>query len=140
MFRVACAGCGISLTDDLVEVPLPKNELGELDGDVPLALMGRGAFARSLAFVSRPGHRVEAVPDGTPATFVVNPDDARNVSRHPDQRRLNGCCNLDGLDGPNLVCGRCGREVATLQNDCWVSRPALRFEVAAVRLVKHLGA
>ncbi len=51
--------------------------------------------------------------------FVLNPDDISGAARHPDCGRLNGCCGLDGLDGPNLVCDACGAEVATQQSDCW---------------------
>lgn len=51
--------------------------------------------------------------------YVLNPEDVTEVARHPDRARLNGCCGLDGLDGPNLVCAACGSEVATQQSDCW---------------------
>lgn len=51
--------------------------------------------------------------------FVLNPEDVPGVAEHPDRGRLNGCCGLDGLDGPNLVCDACGAEVATRQSDCW---------------------
>ncbi|MGE7078108.1 hypothetical protein ACQKH1_07085 [Staphylococcus capitis] len=33
--------------------------------------------------------------------------------------RRNGCCGLDGCDGPNLVCLVCTAEVATERSDCW---------------------
>lgn len=51
--------------------------------------------------------------------FILTPDDVSGVVRHPDRGRRNGCCGLDGLDGPNLVRSACGAEVATQQSDCW---------------------
>jgi hypothetical protein len=59
--------------------------------------------------------------------------DRRNLSRHANLARLNGCCGLDGLDGPNQLCA-CGAEVATEKSDCWMAH-ALIFEDGAVELV-----
>ncbi|MFJ4091817.1 hypothetical protein ACIPYS_09560 [Kitasatospora sp. NPDC089913] len=52
------------------------------------------------------------------AAFVLHPDDLPGTAAHPDLGRRNGCCGLDGRDGPNLVCAACGTEVATEQSDC----------------------
>ncbi|MGW6704554.1 hypothetical protein ACWGDE_06645 [Streptomyces sp. NPDC054956] len=51
--------------------------------------------------------------------FILHPDDVHGTAPHPDDERHNGCCGLDGQDGPNLVCGACGADVATKQSDCW---------------------
>jgi hypothetical protein len=51
--------------------------------------------------------------------YVVNLRDVVNVRLTNDSKRLNGCCGLDGLDGPNLQCENCGIYVATKQTDCW---------------------
>ena len=37
-------------------------------------------------------------------------------------KRLSGCCDLDGCNGPNLVCQSCKSEVATAKYDCWMPR------------------
>ena len=37
---------------------------------------------------------------------LVNLTDLVAAKRHPDFHLLNGCCGLDGCDGPNLVCAR----------------------------------
>jgi hypothetical protein len=42
-----------------------------------------------------------------------------NVRLTTDPHRLNGCCGLDGCDGPNLQCENCGTYVATKMTDCW---------------------
>ncbi|MEV6110920.1 hypothetical protein AB0M28_40470, partial [Streptomyces sp. NPDC051940] len=73
------------------------------------------------------GHEV-ATPRMAAGTFKVNfdasllilhPDDVPGTALHPDSRRRAGCCGLAGQDGPNLVCGGCGVEVATKESDCW---------------------
>ncbi|MFF9363789.1 hypothetical protein [Streptomyces griseoluteus] len=74
-----------------------------------------------------PGHEV-AAPRMALGTFKTNfdgsllifhPDDVPGTVLHPDPQRVSGCCGLAGQDGPNLVCGRCGVEVATKESDCW---------------------
>jgi hypothetical protein len=51
--------------------------------------------------------------------LIFHPDDVPGAVLHPDPRRVSGCCGLAGQDGPNLVCGGCGVEVATKESDCW---------------------
>jgi hypothetical protein len=51
--------------------------------------------------------------------LIFHPDDVPGAARHPDPRRLVGCCGPAGQDGPNLVCMGCGVEVATKECDCW---------------------
>jgi len=58
---------------------------------------------------------------------LVNLADLVGTSRHPDSRRLNGCCGLDGCDGPNLVCVN-GHEIATERSDCWMAHAAVLVE------------
>lgn len=58
-----------------------------------------------------------------PLEFVpqlwINPDDLTDAVRLTKKgRRLNGCCGISGLDGPNQLCA-CGAEVGTLQSDCF---------------------
>src|SRR5262249_40013798 len=49
---------------------------------------------------------------------------------HPDPRRRNGCCGMDGCDGMNLVCPE-GHEVATERSDCWMAHAAWLDPAAA---------
>ena len=58
---------------------------------------------------------------------VVNLHDLVGTKHHPDRRRLNGCCGLDGCDGPNLVCPN-GHEVGTEKSDCWMSHAAVLLD------------
>ncbi|MFB6894129.1 hypothetical protein ACFCX4_33015 [Kitasatospora sp. NPDC056327] len=97
-----CANCLLPLTGSLRRAR-PSADAGKRSGHrtAPPGIT-RGTYA--------------ADPDGG---FLLHPDDAPGTAPHPDHRRRNGCCGLDGLDGPNLVCSACGTEVATRQSDCW---------------------
>lgn len=51
--------------------------------------------------------------------YWVNPEDVTEAVRMTkNMLRLNGCCGLDGCDGPNQIC-ECGAEIGTLRTDCW---------------------
>ena len=58
---------------------------------------------------------------------LVNLADLVGTKRHSDFHRLNACCGLDGLDGPNLVCSN-GHEVGTEKSDCWMPHAAVLLE------------
>jgi len=59
--------------------------------------------------------------------FVVNLADLVGTKHHSDRGRQNGCCGLDGLDGPNLTCAN-GHEVGTEKSDCWMPHAAVLLE------------
>jgi hypothetical protein len=76
-----------------------------------------------------------AVPEGffgvkTPeqwsaeGNILVNLSDLVGTQHHPDSHRLAGCCGLDGMDGPNLVCAN-GHEIGTEKSDCWMPHAAV---------------
>jgi hypothetical protein len=48
----------------------------------------------------------------------VSLDSFAAVKPHPDNRRVQGCCGPSGTQGPNLVCGTCDVEIATICDDC----------------------
>ncbi|MGW3820086.1 hypothetical protein [Streptomyces sp. NPDC005046] len=64
--------------------------------------------------------------------FILHPDDVPGTVLHPDSRRRNGCCGLDGQDGPNLVCADCGADVATKESDCWTGNLVALIAAAGV--------
>jgi hypothetical protein len=74
---------------------------------------------------------------GSEGRYIINLSDGLNLRDHPDRRRLNGCCGLDGVDGVNRIC-QCGAEVATEKSDCWMPH-ALLFERGVVDLVEDAG-
>lgn len=98
------------------------------------------AITRSLLPL-RPDQSI-CLEDGKPAVpegfFGVNKQVYWNVSggvlvnlgdlvgtRHSGG--INGCCGLDGLDGPNLICAN-GHEVGTEKSDCWMPHAAVLFD------------
>jgi len=74
---------------------------------------------------------------GSEGRYIINLADAKNMHAHTNIKRLNGCCGMDGCDGPNRLCA-CGAEVATEKSDCWMPH-ALIFEPEAVELVDETG-
>ena len=59
--------------------------------------------------------------------FIVSLADLVGAGHHLDRARLNGCCGLDGLDGPNLICAN-GHEIGTEKSDCWMPHAAVLIE------------
>jgi hypothetical protein len=114
MTTIHCAGCGQALTrslelsehirsDDMALStyyidPEPWLEIGEVERILDPA----------GAIVVHPEHRL--------LTALVNIDG-----------HSYGCCGLDGLDGPNQACSKCGRVVGTARTDCWMSNLEMRF-------------
>ena len=56
--------------------------------------------------------------------LAIHLGDALNTREHSDDRRLNGCCGKDGLDGLNTVCAN-GHEIGTEKSDCWMPHALL---------------
>jgi hypothetical protein len=75
---------------------------------------------------------------GRDGFYIVHPDDLLHVKLTADSARLNGCCGLDGCDGPNLHCETCGTYVATKMTDCWMAHCVV-FEPDTTRLVAEPG-
>lgn len=115
---IRCRACGLPLSESL-----------EADQDVSSTGYGEPYVRRGQLLISD-GTEF----NGTAGRYVINLADARNLQLHPDRRRRNGGCGLDGLDGPNRTCA-CGAEVATEKSDCWMPH-ALIFETDAVRLAE----
>ncbi len=132
-----CGSCGTAVTSELSEVSFPERALEHGGEGWAPPRIGPGTFARDPAPFGPPFRPTSEDPRvlasaGPVGTVLVHPGDVRELRPHPDRRRLNGCCRLDGCDGPNLVCAGCGAEIATEQSDCWVSWHDIRLEPAAV--------
>ncbi len=80
--------------------------------------------------------RKAAVPEGffgvntcdlwsAEGSILVNLADLVGTHHHP--HRLAGCCGLDGLDGPNLLCVN-GHEIGTEKSDCWMPHAAVLLD------------
>ena len=57
--------------------------------------------------------------DTNVGSFITNIADTQHMKLTSDCGRLQGCCGLDGVNGPNLQCEICGTYVATKRTDCW---------------------
>lgn len=128
---ITCRSCRRPLTRPVrraPELPTPVPASPEDTGHLPTVAVG--AWAVDPGPVGWDGD----VPTSTLGCLVTNPSDALPLVASPDPVRNSGCCGHDGLDGPNLLCPGCGREVATLRDDCW-SRVEVRFEPGAVVVV-----
>jgi DNA-directed RNA polymerase subunit RPC12/RpoP len=116
-----CAHCGRHLTGEIRQVPLPPT-------------VASTATAEELAANFMPARmRFGTYTDSTElGGFVLHPDDLLNSEQHADPGRLNGCCRLDGLDGPNRVCAHCEAEVATEYSDCWSEQMVVLLRAAVI--------
>ena len=120
MAFIVCARCGKRLTAAIAETAPPA----------PATEETRGTHQSLPARMTSGTYAVSPEMNG----FVLNPDDVKSTEPHPDPRRRNGCCGLDGLNGPNLVCARCGAEIGTKQSDCWTQQQVVMLP-EAVKLI-----
>jgi hypothetical protein len=109
--KVYCKVCNLPLTNFL------KNYAGDSFGE-----------ASEQPFVQKGFYTVSNGDffTGTEGCLIVNVEDMINTVNHTITGRLNGCCGLDGCDGPNKMCIN-GHEVATEKSDCWMPM-AIIFE------------
>ncbi|MGC4811259.1 hypothetical protein ACLQ29_12120 [Micromonospora sp. DT228] len=136
----ACLRCGTALTDDLHEVqfaelPDPVSPYELEPGEACPAWVSAGRFAVDPHPFGPPYVAIDTdgrnlVSAGPRNTIMINPAGLLVRHLHPDRGRRNGCCGLDGTDGPNLVCG-CGAEIATESSDCWTPQ-VIRLQPHAV--------
>jgi hypothetical protein len=111
VMKVYCKTCALAVTKDLV---LYKGKsFGEADSQDYIQ-SGFYAISDGVYFTK------------TKNFVIVNVSDILNIKNHSNGSRLNGCCGLDGCDGPNKVCMN-GHEVATEKSDCWMPH-AMIFE------------
>ncbi|MEV5410391.1 hypothetical protein AB0K60_16320 [Thermopolyspora sp. NPDC052614] len=143
-----CAGCGASLTGALSQVALPVHAHQQYGHELLPPLLEPGTYAVDPQPFGPPWLRWEEIGSeeaeargvyapvyslsyGPSGAVAVAPGDIRGTVVIPE--RCDGlCCGLDGRDGPNLACARCGRAVATLIDDCsywqvvWLDPRAVR--------------
>ena len=115
-----CNACGHQITGWLRPILAPSDaaRLCRFDEDGGMApippgyvLMIDDKMLRDLA------DKVSGIA-ASPASWLSLTDLTEGVGYWPLPGRRNGCCGLDGMDGPNRIC-RCGAEIGTEQSDCW---------------------
>lgn len=147
----ACAGCGAALTVPVSRVALPVHAHQSCGHELLPALMEPGTYAVDPEPFGPPWREVgpaeaaargvfapvHSLPFGTPGRVAVAPGDTCGTVLLLD--RCDGyCMGLDGRDGPNLACARCGLAVATRIDDCSLWQ-AVWFEPNAVRRLPVAG-
>jgi hypothetical protein len=119
-FTLRCNSCASPLSK-LVRI----YEAG-LDGaTAPELPQEEHAIQEGFAFKSKTPFRTSYGPkkdalEFAPQFWMTIKDILPNVELTQNFSRLNGCCGLDGCDGPNRVCS-CGAEIGTEMSDCWTS-------------------
>ena len=109
--RLEIAKCFVSivsgecLTGPLSEL-MDYSLLSEADGS-PHIPKGYYYMVTEEFFTGSQGKWIIAIPD-----LIIR-------QLHPERSRLNGCCGLDGCDGPNLVDSK-GNAIGTEKSDCWM--------------------
>ncbi|MCX2948142.1 hypothetical protein [Lentzea sp. NEAU-D7] len=116
MTLYVCANCEHPLTGDLLQ-----SEAFLAVDDLSLPRIADPLVAQGTYVINH---------DAT--LFILHPDDVPGTALHPEARRRNGCCGLDGQDGPNVVCAGCGAEVATKESDCWTDNLVALIAAAVV--------
>jgi hypothetical protein len=101
-----CKDCGILLMGHLVILA----SSGSMDFTDGANLLPQGRY-----WVSDGKYAPEVAGD-----FLVNLKDLQNVQLLGGS----GCCGVDGLNGPNIVCLN-GHEVGTERSDCWMPHHAV---------------
>lgn len=135
MFVFVCASCDAELTVPLSRVALPVHAHQKYGNGVQMpVLMEAGTFAVDQEPWGPPWRRweetvpveaeacgicapVHALSDGAPGAVVIAPGDALGTRLVPEKNG-GACCGLDGAEGFNMACLRCGSAVATRIDDC----------------------
>ena len=118
--HIICRNCSTPLTNHLMPVPIAeRNEkMGE-------DLLRFGTVMQEDGIYFR----------GAEGLYYAHIDDVIQTKLTSDYRRCQGCCGLDGCNGPNLQCNTCESYVATKFTDCWRSHCVL-FEPASTQAIE----
>ena len=108
--KFICNSCTNVLSNDVSDSP---TDICEEDG-------------KDLIF---PGHAIKD-EDWSSDEWIINSKDLINFKVTEDDSRLNGCCDFDGCDGPNLRCSNCNEYVATARYDCWLPKHVILLKGA----------
>ena len=119
-FILHCKSCHAPLSK-----PVEVYEAGEDSAVVPDLPDEDHAIEKGFAFKSAEPYRQTCgtskdALEFTPQFWKTIRDIPPSVKLTEDVRRLNGCCGLDGCEGPNRVCS-CSAEIGTEMSDCWTS-------------------
>ena len=136
-----CRRCHGDVTAPVREAPLPDEDSTPAPFELPIGeecppRMAPGTFAydppEAGERVFRPhlaGGALGLQRAGLNGIVLARAD-VRGTELTTLRGRRNGCCGLDGCDGPNLVCSACAAEVATERSDCWTPQEVVLVPAA----------
>ena len=136
-----CRRCHGDVTAPVREVPLPDEDSAPAPYELPQGAecpprMAPGTFAydppEAGERVFRPQFAGAALGLQRAGLngIVLARADVRGAEPTTLRGRRNGCCGLDGCDGPNVVCRACTAEVATERSDCWTPQEVVLLPAA----------
>jgi hypothetical protein len=113
-----CHACGAALSR---AVEIGDKAQGERPAFADLQhILPRGwAYRSDKAYRQGPANPRDPL-DFAPQVWMTILDIRPTVGLTPLTDRLNGCCGMDGCNGPNRICA-CGAHVGTEMSDCWTS-------------------
>jgi len=141
MIVFRCRRCHGDITAPVREVPLPDEDSAPAPYELPEGeecppRMRPGTFAydppEAGERVFRPratGAALGLQRAGLDGIVLARPD-VHGTQLTSLLGRRNGCCGLDGCDGPNRVCRQCTAEVATERSDCWTPQQVVLMPTA----------
>lgn len=120
---LVCTECNAQISEALTIIEEGHSDFPDLiwSDKKPLSVKGV-ALLRHKPYSYNPlPHGPKPALDFVPCYLLRLDDIKQSVQVTRKRGRTNGCCGLDGCDGPNKVCG-CGNFVGTEKSDCWTPR------------------
>tara|TARA_R110002072_G_scaffold299849_1_gene475950 strand:+ start:724 stop:1152 length:429 start_codon:yes stop_codon:yes gene_type:complete len=124
---LCCKACGTTLTRAVEIVLRADSESGTPDWTPKKPVTPPGqAFRMTQAYAWSTDPSTAVHLGHVPIEFLNVDDIGPSVKLTRKSQYLNGCCGLDGCDGPNQIC-QCGNEIGTLKSDCWTPHTFIPF-------------
>ena len=117
---LVCKNCETTLTKPLTILVEGEDRFPKLEWLDEKPLSYRGVCLKRdepYSYCALP-HGPKPALDFAPCYLIRLDDLLDTVGLTSDPHRLNGCCGLDGCDGPNRIC-ECEAFVGTEKSDCW---------------------
>jgi hypothetical protein len=110
-----CRACGQTISK-----PVLLYAVDETSNVQPKETHGEPICAEGTALILTGDHCMRWRSINSALQYALNLNDiSQTIGLTKMVQRLNGCCGLDGCDGPNRVCD-CGADVGTQCDDCWM--------------------
>ncbi|NSX53750.1 hypothetical protein [Parasulfitobacter algicola] len=113
-----CRKCKAKLTDPLIAITTntEMEKLCRFAVGEPVTPRGRFLLLAEDAIIKHKKMQRETIAANE--AWIHLSDLSEKVGLTPLTKRLSGCCDISGMDGPNRVC-QCGQHVGTQFSDCY---------------------